>query len=101
VLSFRLLQYLQILLGFYTWTLLGQGLLFLFVGAQGERNFVFRLFRQINFPVRWVARHVTPRFIVDQHISWVAFALVILLRVAVYIAFFRAGAIPPITPVGN
>jgi uncharacterized protein YggT (Ycf19 family) len=99
--AFRLLQLLQILLGFYTWTLLGQGVMFLFVGVQGERNYVFRLFRQINFPVYWVTRRVTPRFVLDQHLGFAAFALVVLLRVLVYVAFFRAGAIPPITPVGN
>jgi len=92
--SFRLFQLLQILLGFYTWMLLGQGLLFLFVGAQGHRNFVYRLFRQINYPATWVTRRITPAFIVDQHIPLLTFALVIVLRIVIYMLFYRAGAIP-------
>jgi len=33
--------------------------------------------------------------------SRASFALVILLRLLIYMAFFRAGAIPPMTPIGN
>jgi uncharacterized protein YggT (Ycf19 family) len=101
VTPFQIYEVLQILLGYFMWTLIGQGLLFLFVGQHGDRNFVYRLFRQINFPVAWLVRRITPRFIVDRHIGFVALALVIALRLGVYVAFFMAGAIPSITPAGS
>ncbi|HKI99217.1 MAG TPA: hypothetical protein VKB51_12155 [bacterium] len=101
MISFRVLQVLLIAVGFYTWTLIGQAVLFLFVGSQGDRNVVYRLFRQINFPVVWVTRRITPRFVADFHIGFVAFALLIVLRVLIYVLFYRAGAVPTITPTGG
>jgi hypothetical protein len=95
---FLIYQLLQILLGYFMWTLLGQGVLFLFVGQQGDRNFIYRMFRLINLPVTWPLRRIAPRFIVDRHIGFLALALVVLLRLVVYMVFFRAGLIPPITP---
>ena len=95
---FKVFQVIQILLGFYTWTLIGQGVLFLFTGANSP-NFIARLFRQINFPVTWLTRRLAPRVISDRHIPLLAFMLVIVLRVLTYILFFRAGLIPDITPV--
>ena len=95
---FLIYQLLQILLGYFMWTLIGQGVLFLFVGQQGDRNFIYRIFRLINLPVTWLTRLLAPRFIVDRHIGFLALALVVVLRLLVYIAFFRAGLIPSIAP---
>jgi len=96
--SFKLFQLIQILLGFYTWTLIGQGVLFLFTGANSP-NAVARMFRQINFPATWLTRRLAPRIIADRHIPMLTFMLVIVLRLLTYVVFFRAGAIPVITPV--
>ncbi len=56
--------------------LLGQGLVYLFAGNAREQNFVYVIFRIITRPVFRLARWLSPRFIRDQHLPLVAFALV-------------------------
>jgi ABC-type uncharacterized transport system permease subunit len=55
--------------------LLGQGVLYLFAGANREQNFFYRILKTITQPVWRVARLITPRVIVDRHIGYVAFLL--------------------------
>ena len=97
---FTLYQILQIVLGFYWWMLLGQGVLFLFTGYHSENNFVFQLLRKINYPVTHLTRILAPAVIVDRHIGMLAFALVTVARIAVHIVFFRMGALPDMSAVG-
>jgi hypothetical protein len=61
--------------------LLGQGLLFVLAGSSRHTNLVYRLFATVTAPVMKAARFVTPRFIVDQHIGFVAFFLLAVLWV--------------------
>lgn len=58
--------------------LLGQGVLYVLAGARREHNFFYRILKTITGPVWRLARLVTPRLIVDQHIGFVAFLLVVL-----------------------
>ena len=60
--------------------LLSQGLLHV-LGARNDNNFVYRVFSTVNGPAFKATRFVTPRFIVDQHIGYVAFFLLVLLWV--------------------
>lgn len=62
--------------------MLGQGLLFVLAGATRHQNVVYRMFATVTAPVMKAARFVTPRFIVDQHIGFVAFFLLVVLWVA-------------------
>lgn len=55
--------------------LLGQGVLYLFAGANRERNFFYRILKTITQPVWRFARVITPRVILDRHIGFVAFLL--------------------------
>ena len=66
--------------------LLGQGLLALLAGPSRETNVFYRVLAAMTSPVRAAARFVTPRFVVDQHIGLVAFALVVMAWVLVYVA---------------
>ena len=59
--------------------LFGQGVLFLLAGANRQQNLVYRLFATVTAPILKVTRLVTPRFIVDQHIGYVAFFLLAVL----------------------
>lgn len=59
--------------------LLGQGLLYLFAGRRRQENLIYRAFAIATQPIMKAARLVTPRFIVDQHIGYVAFFLLALL----------------------
>ena len=61
--------------------MLGQGLLYLFAGARRQENLVYRAFAVVTAPIMKVARFITPRFIVDQHIGYVAFFLLAILWV--------------------
>lgn len=58
--------------------LLGQGVLYILAGANRERNFFYRILKTITQPVWRAVRFVTPRLIVDQHIGFVAFLLLVL-----------------------
>ena len=57
----------------------GQGILYLFAGANRERNFVYTTFKMLTSPVTKVTRFIAPRFIVDQHIGFLAFFLLMVL----------------------
>jgi hypothetical protein len=65
--------------------LLSQGLLHV-LGARNDNNFVYRVFSTVNGPAFKATRFVTPRFIVDQHIGFVTFFLL----VAAWIALVAA-----------
>ena len=55
--------------------LLGQGILYLFAGSRRQENLIYRAFATVTAPVMKATRFITPRFIVDQHIGYVAFFL--------------------------
>jgi|SRR5688572_11379796 hypothetical protein len=61
--------------------LLGQGLLYVLAGASRHTNLVYRMFATVTAPIMKATRFVTPRFIVDQHIGYVAFFLLVVLWV--------------------
>lgn len=60
--------------------LLGQGILFLFAGRKRDSNPVYFLFKTIAAPVMKVARAITPRIVIDQHIGFVALFLLLVLE---------------------
>jgi len=62
--------------------MVGQGILFVFAGAGRHQNLIYRLFATVTAPIMKATRFVTPRFIVDQHIAFVAFFLMVALWVA-------------------
>lgn len=61
--------------------MLGQGLLYLFAGSRRQENLIYRAFATVTAPIMKATRFVTPRFIVDQHIGYVAFFLMAVLWV--------------------
>jgi hypothetical protein len=62
--------------------LAGQGVLFLVAGANRHQNLVYRMFAIVTAPIMKATRFITPRLIVDQHIGFVAFLLLVVLWVA-------------------
>lgn len=58
--------------------LLGQGALFVLAGAKRENNPIYALLKVVTSPVMKLARLLSPRFVVDQHIGFVALFLVLL-----------------------
>jgi hypothetical protein len=57
--------------------LLGQGILFLFAGAKRDSNPIYFLFKTLTLPVMKFARLISPRFVLDQHIGFVALFLLL------------------------
>ncbi len=65
---------------------IGQGILYLFAGAKREQNFVYTTFKMLTSPATKLARLLSPRFILDQHIWMVAFFLLLVFWVGLTIA---------------
>jgi len=72
---------------------LGQALVGVFAGSKRNENFVFQLFRVITSPVTRLVRAIMPRFIIDRHIPFVAFG--ILLWVWLALVLLLANALLP------
>ena len=73
--------------------LIGQGALFILAGAKREHNVVYSMLKTITAPVMKLTRVVAPRFVVDQHIGFLALfflllieAILIVLKVRLYLA---------------
>lgn len=64
----------------------GQGILYLFAGAKRESNFVYTTFKMLTSPVTKVTRFIAPRFIVDQHIGFLAFFLLMVVWAGLTVA---------------
>lgn len=61
--------------------LLGQGILFLFAGAKRDSNPIYFIFKTVTSPVMKLARLITPRFVLDQHIGFVALFILLVAEV--------------------
>lgn len=57
--------------------LIGQLIVGIFNWGARQQNFIYQLLGRIASPVVWLARRVSPRVIVDQHVPAVAVFLVI------------------------
>ena len=58
-------------------SLVGQGILYLLMGARRDQNFVYNLFQGLTLPVMKLARLITPKVAIDRHIGFVAALLVV------------------------
>lgn len=79
--------------------MLGQGLLYLFAGTRRQENLIYRAFATVTAPIMKVTRFVTPRFIVDQHIGYVAFLFLMaawVLALALKVHAVMQAAKPPV-----
>lgn len=72
---------------------LGRGMLVVFfVGAQGrlQQNFVYQLFYKATQPIVKALRVITPKFVLDRHLVWGAFFLVVIIWIAMVMAKAQA-----------
>lgn len=67
-------------------SLLGQGVMFLFAGSRRESNVIYKLFKTLASPVMKLARWITPRVVLDQHIGFVAVFIVLAAELALIAA---------------
>jgi hypothetical protein len=73
--------------------LLGQAALFILAGSKRDSNIVYSMLKTITAPIMKATRWIAPRFIVDQHIAFLALfllllleAVLILIKVRLYLA---------------
>lgn len=57
--------------------LLGRGLLYVLAGEKRDGNLFYQVLSVVTNPVLRATRWITPRFIVDHHVPYVAFLLVV------------------------
>ena len=74
--------------------MLGQGILYVVAGSRREGNFVYGIFKMLTKPVMVVARWVSPRMVLDQHIWLVALFLLGFAWVALTLAKVRLVLVP-------
>jgi ABC-type uncharacterized transport system permease subunit len=65
--------------------LLGQGVLFVLAGQHRHKNMFYGILKTVTAPLFKATRFIAPRFIVDQHIGFLAFFLLMVLWVALTI----------------
>lgn len=59
--------------------LLGQGLLGLLVGQRRHGNVFYQILQRVAHPFVWLARRITPPFVLDRHVPLAAFCLLLML----------------------
>jgi hypothetical protein len=57
--------------------LLGQGFLALLAGDRRQDNFFYKLLQILTGPFTKLARVITPKVVIDRHIPFAAFALMV------------------------
>lgn len=56
---------------------IGQALVAAFAGPRRHENIVYQVFKIITGPVTKAARFLSPRFVPDRHVPFVAFGLLL------------------------
>jgi len=84
---------LRILVEICLFSLIGQGVLAVLPGVDREKNPFYLVLKTLASPAWRLARWVSPRFVVDQHIGWVALFILAALWIALALAKQIVGAI--------
>ena len=63
---------LRILVEICLLALIGQGVLAILPGVDRQKNLFYQILKTVASPGWRFARWVSPRFVVDQHVGWVA-----------------------------
>lgn len=78
--------------------LLGQAALFVLAGSKRDNNIVYSMLKTVTAPIMKVTRIIAPRFVVDQHIGFLALfflllleAILIIIKIRLYLAAVAAG----------
>jgi hypothetical protein len=66
--------------------LIGQGILAVLAGKYRDQNLFYRILRLIARPAVRVTRFLTPRVILDAHVPWVTFFLLLWVWIGLAVA---------------
>ncbi|MBX9811798.1 MAG: hypothetical protein K2Y16_09330 [Burkholderiales bacterium] len=75
--EFTLVSILLALVQVAIYLFLGRAVMFIFAGARRDENFIYQLFRKGTDLFVRAARYITPRIVIDKHIPFVAFLLLV------------------------
>jgi hypothetical protein len=84
---------LRILVEIALFSLVGQGVLFMLTGANREQNVFYMVLKTIASPAMRFTRWIAPKFVVDQHIGWIALFLLALLWLGLAVAKQIVGSV--------
>jgi hypothetical protein len=84
---------LRILVEICLFALIGQGVLSVLPGVDRQKNMFYLVLKTIASPGWRVARWISPKFVVDQHIGWVALFLLAVLWIGLAVAKQIIGAV--------
>lgn len=73
---------LRILAEIALFALIGQGVLFSLSGPSREQNVFYMVLKTLASPAVRFARWISPKFVVDRHVGWIALLLLVTLWVA-------------------
>lgn len=84
---------ITLILSFIQWVLIGQGILWMLIPnpENKKKNPIYNLFYWTTWPIMRLSRIITPKFIHDSHIGFIAFFLIIVLRIGTYMLFHSQG----------
>jgi hypothetical protein len=77
---------LRVMVEICLFALIGQGILAILPGVDREKNLFYLVLKTLASPAMRVARFVSPKFVVDQHIGWVALFIVLVLWIGLAVA---------------
>lgn len=84
---------LRILVEIALFALIGQGVLYMLTGENREQNMFYMVLKTIASPAMRFTRWIAPKFVVDQHIGWIALFLLALLWLGLAVAKQIVGAV--------
>jgi hypothetical protein len=76
---------LRILVEICLFALIGQGVLAILPGVDREKNLFYLILKTIASPGWRVARWISPRFVLDKHVGWVALLILLVLWVGLLV----------------
>lgn len=82
---FQVVSILKGVLEIVIFTMLGRALLFILAGRHRETNVVYKAFGFVTERLNAVVRAITPRFIVDAHVPFITFFLLLVLWVVLLV----------------
>jgi hypothetical protein len=84
---------LRILVEIALFSLIGQGVLYMLTGENREQNMFYMVLKTIASPAMRFTRWIAPKFVVDQHVGWIALFLLALLWLGLAVAKQVVGAV--------
>jgi hypothetical protein len=64
---------------------IGQGILYILAGAKRDKNIVFTMLKTVTMPVTKFIRFISPGIVLDRHIPFASFTLLLVLWVGITI----------------